>query len=495
MIRDLDPLESSQRSSASSHPLIVESIARLCADAFADLCAVYLWAVPSGPVAFCTRMPGAFAILRDATFDDRYAERALEAGLEGLVCEPLIVEGNLMGSVVLGTAPNAIAKVTPAIGAMVASILSNAMAQASQLAHHHRVSERLQRAMLPERLVQGPDMSFDAAYRPASRDAEVGGDWYDAFEVGNGTIGISVGDVTGHGLEAAVTMSEIRGAIRAAAATHQSPSALLNAVEAMVSAQGIGVASAIVGIYEPETGILRYACAGHPPPVLVTERGVAYLLPGGGLLLGLGQPVASVERTVTLAPGASCFFYTDGLTEHTRDPIAGEEQLVAAIELLAAADALSAHELHMRIIVEGPNLDDCATLLLRRAKSAPAPVERYRYSAIPNSARLARDAVHSYAERCGIDRALTFDVVLAAGEAVANAIEYGARSSEATFSVELSREGDELLISVESDGHWRSTPSQRDRGRGMQIMRACAKYVEVSSTSESTHLTLAFAAC
>ncbi len=492
MITDLDPLERSQRTPASSQ-LIVENIARLCADAFADLCAVYLRAEPNGPAAFCTRIPEAFAALRTAAFDDAYPERVRDAGLEGLVCEPLIVDGTPIGTVVLATARDGMTEVTPAIGGMVASILSNAITQASQLAHHHRVSERLQRAMLPERLVQGPGISFDAAYKPASRDAEVGGDWYDAFDVGNGKIGISVGDVTGHGLEAAVTMSEIRGAIRAAAATHHSPAALLNAVEAMVSSQAIGVASAIAGIFDPATGILRYACAGHPPPVLVTAKGVAYVLPGGGLLLGLGQPVASLERTVTIAPGASCFFYTDGLTEHTRDPIAGEERLVAAIEHLAAQDTLSAHQLHMRIIVEGPNLDDCATLLLRRADSAPAPVERYTYSAIPNSARLARDAIRGYAERCGIGRDLTYDIVLAAGEAVANAIEYGARSPEATFTVEISRDGTELRVSVESDGHWRSTPSDKDRGRGIAIMRACATELEVSSTSERTHLTLTFA--
>jgi anti-sigma regulatory factor (Ser/Thr protein kinase) len=83
--------------------------------------------------------------------------------------------------------------------------------------------------------------------------------------------------------------------------------------------------------------------------------------------------------------------------------------------------------------------------------------------------------------------------VLAAGEAVANAIEYGARSAEATFTVEISRDGTELRVSVESDGHWRSTPSHKDRGRGIAIMRACATEVEVSSTSERTHLTLTFA--
>jgi len=494
MLRDLDPFESSEPTTLATQPRIVENVARLCADAFADLCAVYLLASPNGPVVFCTRTPGAFAALRGSILDTSYAERAREAGLAKLICETLNVDGNPVGSVVLGSVREALTEVTPAIGVMVARILSEAIGQGAQLAHHHRVSERLQRAMLPERLVEGPGISFDAAYWPASRDAVVGGDWYDAFDVGEGKIGISVGDVTGHGLEAAVTMSEIRSAIRAAAATHHSPSALLNAVESMVSSQCIGVASAIVGIFDPLSGILRYACAGHPPPVLVTASGVAYVLPGGGLLLGLGEPVASAVRTVTIAPGASCYFYTDGLTEHTHDPVAGEEQLVAAIEHLAAANTLDAHELHMRVIAEGPNLDDCATLLLRREPLAPAAIERYTYSAVPNSARIARDAIRSYAERCGVPRPEAFDIVLAAGEAIANAIEYGVRSADGTFTVELIRGDTELRISVESEGHWRSTPSHKDRGRGMQIMRACAEHVEVSSTAERTHLTLAFSA-
>ncbi len=494
MIEGLDPIESRDRSSGSSQPLIVDHIARLCADAFADLCAVYLRSSPGGPIAFFTRVPGQFAGLDSATFDDLYSERAREAGIGSLVYQPLVVEGNTIGSVILGTsATNVLTQVTPAIAQTVSSILSNAIAQASQLSHHHRVSERLQRAMLPERLVQVEGLAFDAAYRPASRDAEVGGDWYDAFEVGGGKIGISVGDVTGHGLEAAVTMSEIRNAIRAAAAIHSSPAALLNGVETMVSSQGIGVASAIVGIFDPATRVLRYACAGHPPPVLVTAKGDAHLLPGGGLLLGLGEPAASPERTITIAPGASCFFYTDGLTEHERDLLAGEERLLAAIEYLAKRDLLSARDLHAQIIGDAANLDDCATLVLRLDNDAAAPLERYTFSALPSSARIARDSIRSYAERRGLDSVHVFDLILAAGEAVANAIEYGARGPETTFSVEVSTSEDEVLVRVESDGHWRSTPSHDDRGRGIAIMRACAKHVELSSTSERTLLTLAFA--
>ncbi len=493
MIEGLDPIESRPRSSASPQPLIVDHIARLCADALADLCAVYVRSSPGGPVAFFTRVPGEFAALREATFDDLYTERAREAGIDRLVYQPLVVEGTTIGSVILGTsASNLLTEVTPAIAQTVSAILSSAMAQASQLSFHHRVSERLQRAMLPERLVQVDGLAFDAAYRPASRDAEVGGDWYDAFEAGNGKIGISVGDVTGHGLEAAVTMSEIRGAIRAAAAMHGSPAALINAVETMVSAQGLGVASAIVGIFDPATRVLRYACAGHPPPVLVTAKGDAYLLPGGGLLLGLGQPAASPERTITIAPGASCFFYTDGLTEHERDLLAGEERLLAAIEYLAQRDLISARDLHAQIIGDAANLDDCATLVLRLHDDEAAPLERYTFSALPSSARLARDSIRSYAERRGVAPVRAFDLILAAGEAVANAIEYGARGPETTFSVELSTSEDGVVVRVESDGHWRSSPSHEDRGRGIAIMRACAKHVEVSSTSERTLLTLAF---
>ena len=347
--------------------------------------------------------------------------------------------------------------------------------------------------MLPSRLVEADGIFFDAAYRPASLDAEVGGDWYDAFEIGNGTIGISIGDVTGHGLEAAVTMSEIRGAIRAAAATHRSPSGLLNAVEAMVSTQATGIASAIVGIYDPRTHVLRYACAGHPPPVLVTSAGVAYLLAGGGVLLGLGLAAASPERSITLAPGSTIFFYTDGLTEHTHDLVAGEERLLGVLESMAAKHELGAHELHAQIIGDGASIDDCASLMLRRDIAVAAEAEHYTFSALPHFARLARDATRSYVERAGLAPDKVFDVVVAAGEAVANAIEHGSRAPDATFGLELASVDSEVLVRVESHGHWRSTPSQSERGRGIHIMRACAQHVEITSTVDRTQLILSFA--
>jgi anti-sigma regulatory factor (Ser/Thr protein kinase) len=493
MIEGLHPIERSYRPAANSQPPLVDHIAQLCAGAFAEFCAVYLRGATS-PVAFFTRVPGQFGSLREAPFDDLFVERARDAGLGRVLHRLLLIEGNPVGAVVLGTSgSNAMTEVNPAICEAVAVILSSALAQASQLAHHHRVSERLQRAMLPSRLVEVEGITFDAAYRPASNDAEVGGDWYDVFEVGNGTIGISIGDVTGHGLEAAVTMSEIRGAIRAAAATQTSPSALLNAVEALVSTQGTGIASAIVGIYDPPTRVLRYASAGHPAPVLVSSTGVAYFLTGGGVLLGLGTPAASVERVITLAPGSTFFMYTDGLTERTHDLVAGEQRLLSALETMAARGELEPNRLHAEIIGDGPSIDDCATLMVHANQSDAAPLERYTFSALPNFARLARDATRSYAERAGLERERVFEVIVAAGEAVANAIEHGSREDGALVVLELAIVDDEVVVRVENAGHWRSAPSRGERGRGVQIMRACATHVQITSTVDRTRLILTFA--
>jgi anti-sigma regulatory factor (Ser/Thr protein kinase) len=494
MIEGVDRIERMLRPAANSQASIIEQVARLCAAAFADLCAVYLRDAPGPPVAFASATIGAYESLRTVAFDDLYAERAREAGLARLLYQTLAVDGRIIGAVVLGTSgPTPLSEPNHVVCDAIAAILSSAISQSVQLAHHHRVSNRLQRAMLPEQLVQIEGARFDAAYSPASVEAEIGGDWYDVFEIGNGTVGISVGDVTGHGLEAAVAMSEIRRAIRAAAAANLSPRALLDAVESMASSQETGVASAIVGIYDPQTSVLRYACAGHPPPILVTPKGDVYPLLGGGLLLGLGMPAASAERTITLPPGTACYFYTDGLIEHKRDPVAGEERLLSVLESMAAKGSQSAHELHERIIGAGPSIDDCATLVLHRLDSAPGPIERYTFSAVPSSARLARTAIGSYAERIGLGDEEAFNLIVAVGEAVANAIEHGDNSQDSTFSIEIGNAGGELSVVVESNGHWRNTPSQDDRGRGIPMMRSYTKDLEITSTFERTRLTLAFA--
>ena len=473
---------------------IVEQISQLCIDAFADFCAVFLRDAGAQPVAFAARNETLVNILSRQSFDDAFEERALAAGVTTIVTERLAVNDRAIGLMVLGiSSEDALTPSARRSFAVLSSILSTAVEQAQQLEHHYQISKRLQRALLPSNLASVDGVSFDAAYLPASDEADVGGDWYDAFDLGNGTIGISVGDVTGHGLEAAVAMSEIRRAIRAAAPSHDSPSALLNYVDNVVVAQGIGMATAIVGYYDPKINVLRYACAGHPNPVMVSTNGRALYLPGGGLLLGLGMNPASQDWTVTLSPGSTCFFYTDGLLEYARDVIEGERQLLRAVERIAERGAKTAEALHAEIFIGSvQNTDDCATLALHHTQLADIRKIVLRYSSFALSSALAREALRSFLDAWPMSNEKRFEILASTGEAVANAIEHGEHNPASTFTIDVTVDDEFITVEVENRGHWRPFVSRDERGRGVPIMRACSQSMEISSTSEHTRVTLVF---
>ncbi len=473
---------------------IAEQISQLCIDAFADFCAVFLRASGPEPVAFAARNETLVTLLGEHAFDDAFEERALGAGVSTIVTERLAVNGRAIGLMVLGiSSEDALTTSARRSFAVLSSILSTAVEQAQQLEHHYQISKRLQRAMLPSNLAAVEGVSFDAAYLPATDEADVGGDWYDAFDLGDGTIGISVGDVTGHGLEAAVAMSEIRRAIRAAAPSHDSPASLLNYVDNVVVAQGIGMATAIVGYYDPKVNVLRYSCAGHPNPVMVSTNGRALFLPGGGLLLGLGMNPASQDWTVTLSPGSTCFFYTDGLLEYGRDVIEGERELLRAVERIVHRQERTAESLHAEIFNGSvQNTDDCATLALHDAQLPDARRIVLRYSSFPLSSALAREALRSFFEQWAMSEDKRFEILAATGEAIANAIEHGEHNPNSTFTIEVTVSDDFITVDVENSGHWRPFVSREERGRGVPIMRACSQSMEISSTSERTRVTLVF---
>lgn len=470
------------------------SVARLCVAQFADFCSVYLRSNGPAPVAVAARDDARFAALRDVARDDAYNDRAREIGIECVIEEPLAVSGRVLGTLVvgLGTGRRLTAAHRRSL-AHFASILSTSVDQAEQLAIHYHVSKRLQQALLPSRLASVDGIVFDAAYLPATAGTDVGGDWYDTFEIGNGLIGLSVGDVVGHGLEAAVAMSEIRGAIRATAATNDSPSAVLRLVDELMVAQGVGMATAIVGFYDPRTGVLTYASSGHPAPVLLWPGGHAVLLPAGGLILGLGMPIASDDITVTVPRGGTVVLYTDGLLEYGRDVVAGEEQLLDTLRELRAGEHRYADALHAQLFGGGvENADDCATLTLHRLSGAESRSERLVYSSIAQCAGLAREAVRHFSEPHvdALDR--RFDIVTAVGEAIANAIEHGTHGDGNVIEIDADAAGCGVVVEVRNRGHWRSFTPSIDRGRGLHIMRSCATKLEIASAQNETCVKLTF---
>jgi serine/threonine-protein kinase RsbW len=192
-------------------------------------------------------------------------------------------------------------------------------------------SRTLQLGLLGGELPQPDGAALVAAYRPGTVTNEVGGDWYDAFTLDEGRLAILVGDVVGHDLEAAVAMGQLRGAVRALASLGGS-AALLERLDAFVSRlRGGAMTTMAYAELDVPTGELRYACAGHPPPLSISADGEPRFLWGGRSgPLGIDM-YSRPEEQDRLEPGDTLVLYTDGLIERKGESLAvGLERLAEA---------------------------------------------------------------------------------------------------------------------------------------------------------------------
>ncbi len=177
---------------------------------------------------------------------------------------------------------------------------------------------RLQRAIMPEDepLVESAGVEVAVRYRPAEQGRLVAGDWYDALLLPDKELLLVVGDITGHGIDAVTGMIAARNALRGLAATGAGPADLLRYLNYASCHLTEGIAGTVVcGRYDPQTRVLRWARAGHLPPILVRD-GAAETLPlPGGVLLGLDPDAEYEEVTLQLRGGDTLLLFTDGLIE------------------------------------------------------------------------------------------------------------------------------------------------------------------------------------
>jgi serine phosphatase RsbU (regulator of sigma subunit) len=267
---------------------------------------------------------------------------------------------------------------------IVAAALGQALTRLEVLAAERRMSETLQKSLLTQPL-QPDHLQVAVRYQPAAHEAQVGGDWYDAFMLRDGALALVIGDVTGHDRHAAAAMGQVRNLLRAVAYTLEKPPAqvLVGLDEAM---HGLAVdvfATAILARVEQAAvaealGLrtLRWSNAGHPPPVLIDPDGGTRLLTGPtDPLLGFGD-VARNDHQVTLEPGSAVVFYTDGLVERRGVPL--PESLAWLTATLRGCQSLDAEELcdHLVGQVDADAEDDIALLVLRAyAQDRPRPAE------------------------------------------------------------------------------------------------------------------------
>jgi hypothetical protein len=209
-------------------------------------------------------------------------------------------------------------------------------------AEEHQLALRLQRAIMAqdEPPLDATGVDVAVRYRPAEAGHLVGGDWYDVLPLPGNDVLLVVGDITGHGIDAVTGMIAARNALRGLAATGAGPAELLRHLNYAACHLTEGIAGTVVcGHYQPQTRILRWARAGHLPPVLVRDgAGRALPLPEG-VLLGL-DPVARYEEATTqLEVGDTLLLFTDGLVERRTGSISDSLHDFALAAAPAGPDA------------------------------------------------------------------------------------------------------------------------------------------------------------
>lgn len=350
------------------------------------------------------------------------------------------------------------------------------------LQREHEIAETLQRSLLPRELPALARVAAAARYLPAAVHAQTGGDWYELVEIGADRVALSVGDVVGKGPRAAAVMGQLRSVLAASLLDGHGPAAALDRLDAFAArTEGAAGTTCACLTLDWKTGELRWAVAGHPPPVVV-EDGTARLLTGADGVLGGPDRTPHREETATLRPGASVVLYTDGLVERRDEHI--DEGLRRLSEAAARAAASAPEQLVASItgeLLDGGQVDDVAVLAIRLL---PAPLRQQAPATTAVLARVRED-VARWSALAGVNGELRQDLVLALSEAVANSVEHASATSVA-YSVSRTADG-HIEAVARDDGRWRPEPADNShRGRGLLIIRAVSEETAVDHDDGGT---------
>jgi PAS domain S-box-containing protein len=335
-------------------------IARLCVPELADWCRIDVVDEHGRPQT------------EIVSHKDRQDGTREASGSAARLTVPLVGHNRTLGSILLASADPARVfsdderSVAEELGRRAGIAIEN-----SQLfEREHRIAETLQRALLPAHLPSVPTIALDWEYRPATRESQVGGDWYDAFLLPDNRLFISIGDVCGHGLEAAVAMSSLRQSLRSLAFECPEPWLVLDGINRILQGeQSRTLATALFARFDPQTLRLEYASAGHPAPILMDSRKAPRFLPAGGTPLGilaLGGEIA--RHAVDLERGSTMLFYTDGLVEFSRNLLREEARLLEAMSKLSPHDKSPAAAIVNVMLAGSLQADDIAVLTLQIKK-------------------------------------------------------------------------------------------------------------------------------
>lgn len=412
-----------------------------------------------------------------------------EKGVRSLLGVPLMIGNEVIGVLHVGTLRS---RTFTDEDVMLLQLAADrvALATRARMSQTERsAAATLQRSLLPGALPTVPGLELAARYVPGG-GGEVGGDWYDVFDLPSGRLCVVVGDVVGRGLQASVAMGRLRSAVRAYALLTEDPAELLHRLDRQVQHFERGVmATVLCAVAEPGHVEVTMSSAGHPPPVLALP-GVPSVLAEvpADPPIGVTGPRRRRNTVVPLPAGATLVLFTDGLVERRGEPLDhGLARLTAAVTPGPAETVCAA--VMSRLIGNEPSSDDVAVLVVARdADHGSAPLVMVE-PAVPPTLRRIRRAVRDYLRQADATPEEIADLVLAVGEASSNVVEHAYGPAGGLLEVHVEISGRTVTATVRDTGNWREARGT-DRGRGTALMRGLVDSVRVDQSDRGTRVVL-----
>lgn len=414
------------------------------------------------------------------------------AGMHSMVGLPLILDRQLLGVLYVGRRTRRpFSDDDAALLQLVGDRVALAVDRARLFEQERHIAETLQRSLLPEQLPRIPGLDVAVRYLPAGAGMEVGGDWFDMFELSDGRVILAMGDVVGRGVRAAAMMGKLRTSLEAYAYDGRSPEEVVERLHSLMERQHRAeMATLLYVAIDPDRGGAELTSAGHLPMLIRAGNGETRFA-GRESSPPLGAlPFLRFESSrEKVEPGSALVLFTDGLVEVRGTSIELRlEELRRAVEAGPSdPEELCAAVLTEMLGREEPQ-DDVALLVLSVSR-LPARGFALDLPAEPEALSSVRKALERWLNEAGTSRRDAHAIKVACGEACANAIEHAYRPGDAAFRIEASREDSDVLIVVRDFGGWRE-PRGTDRGRGLPLMEALMDSVRVEPSSDGTTVQL-----
>ncbi|WP_293003765.1 SpoIIE family protein phosphatase [Mycobacterium sp.] len=428
------------------------------------------------------------------------------ATVRATISQPLRgADGDVIGSLgMLWTHPREFTPAEINWAATIAAITATALDRLHQVQREHRIAVDFQDHLLD--LDRSSTAAVVAAvYQPSAEALHVGGDWYlVAPSPDEGRIAISVGDVVGHGLPAAVAMSRLRTAASAIALTHSDPAAVLATLDRYAltvdNARFATVSYAVIETQPDGHARVSYSCAGHPWPLLLTHDQPPQFLTGGRRppVGSWDTPLPQNTAVQLISPGATILLYTDGLIERAGESL---DDGFARLQTAAASRAhLPAGQLCDELLEvmapPGGYTDDVVALAIRPCHTTGHTLATVIPASLTHMFN-ARHLLRDWLSDTRADPRRETDILLATGEALSNAIEHGcAADTSKTVSIEAFHRDRAIMVTISDPGQWAgdSSASQRGqyRGRGLTMINGMADRVSTHRGAAGTRVTLTF---